>query len=100
MVEITVADMGAVGIRASWGWIFLYYAIHSLPVPTYRLAVEDYEHLVNNLRAPELCYLRIQAKSKLSLQAGEMAQQLRALPALTENSGSIPTANMMPYNCL
>jgi hypothetical protein len=32
--------------------------------------------------------------------AGEMAQQLKALAALPEDLGSIPSTHMTTYNCL
>jgi hypothetical protein len=43
---------------------------------------------------------KIVLKNKIKIGAGDMAQQLRALPALPENPGSIPSTHMAAHNHL
>jgi hypothetical protein len=45
-------------------------------------------------------YFMIKVPKKLRTGAGEMAEWLRALLALPEDPGSIPSTLMAAYNCL
>jgi hypothetical protein len=46
------------------------------------------------------CLKNKQTNKQTSFQAGAMAQQSRALTALPEDLGSIPSTHMAAYNCL
>jgi hypothetical protein len=43
---------------------------------------------------------KIIKKKKRNLRAGEIAQKLRALTALPEDPGSVPSTHIAAHNCL
>ena len=49
----------------------------------------------------DTCFSEFKINIKICMGwAGKMAQWLRALAALPEDAGSIPSTQVAPYNCL